>query len=282
MRGAWGVAVLLLWLPWEAVDAQPTDRPLRLAPLPLESTELVVRQFQPLVDHLQRRLGQPIELVLPGFHDDVLRAFVAGEIDVAFLGPLPYLALRQMTPDAVPLVRFIGSDGQGMYRCALVAFAGEPIEPSQLVGAPVGLTQPLSTCGYLGTAAILQAVAGIDLAQTDYRYLGSHEAVALAVVAGDVVAGGVKDEFADKYASLGLEVVAWSERVPGVALIANGATLPAVLIERIRGELLATPETTYRSWGTTLRHGMEPAVDHDFDGLRTFGDIEAIPATEGP
>lgn len=255
--------------------------PLRLAPLPLENREAVVRQFQPLVNHLSEQLGEPVELVWPGYHADVLSAFINGEIDIAFLGPLPYLRLREQHAAATPMVRFIGGDGQEMYRCALVGFVDAPIPANQFAGKRIGLTQPLSTCGYFGTNAILNDYAGISLEQTDYRYLGSHEKVALSVIAGEVDAGGVKDEFAEKFLPVGLDILAWSEPVPGVALIANGATLSPARIEQLREILLATPEHTYQKWGSTISHGMKAATNSDFDALRAFGDIHAIPPRKG-
>ncbi len=253
------------------------DEPLRLAPLPLENREAVALQFDPMVQHLARELGRPVELIWSGYHDEVLNAFIDGDIDIAFLGPLPYLHLRQRHSAVTPIIRFVGSDGQSMYRCALVRFGDDipPVEhPHKL---RVGLTQPLSTCGFLGTDSILRSQYPFSLEQTRYRYLGSHEEVALAVIAGEAELGGVKDEFADKFANLGLEVAGWSERVPGVALFANRNTLDEATIAAIRQVLLATPEMIYQHWGSTIRHGMIDAQESDFDALHEFGDINAIP-----
>ncbi|MDD3517422.1 MAG: PhnD/SsuA/transferrin family substrate-binding protein [Chromatiales bacterium] len=251
--------------------------PIRFAPLPMENREATVRAFNPLVEHLQRRLGQPVSLVYFDRYDDILDAFANGLIDIAFVGPLPYVTLRQRHPDTEPLLRFREPDGRVEYRCALIAFAGDDIDLARLRGKRVGLTQRLSTCGYLGTHAILRKQAGIGLEDTDHRYLGSHENVALAVVAGEVDVGGVKDEYATRFAPLGITVLAWSDPVPATGLAANRATLGEERIALIRRILLDTPASVYSTWGKVIAHGMDTVDDADFEALRRFGDPATIP-----
>lgn len=252
--------------------------PIRFAPLPLENREATVKAFNPLARHLERRLGQPVTLVYFDRYDDILAAFEQDRIDLVFLGSLPYLKLRQRTDAVEPLVRFKEPDGRAAYRCALIAFTDDPVRLANLKGRRVGLTQPLSTCGYLGANAMLRARAGIRLEETDYRYLGSHEKVALAVVGGEVDVGSVKEEFALKFAPLGLRVLAHSDWLPATGLFANRRVLGAERVETIRRVLLTTPSQVYQTWGGGIRHGMADARDADFDAVRRFGDPERIPA----
>jgi phosphonate transport system substrate-binding protein len=144
-------------------------------------------------------------------------------------------------------------------------------------GKRVALTQPLSTCGYLGTNAILRQHAGITLEDTHYRYLNTHEAAALAVVAGDADAAGIKDEFAIKFAPLGLAIAGYSEWVPALGLFASQSSLVPERIAEVRRLLLATPPEVYRRWGNAMRYGMVTGSDADFDALRKLGDPASIP-----
>lgn len=251
--------------------------PLRIAPLPMENREATVKAFNPLLTHLQQQLGQPVELAYFDKNSAVVAALQNRAIDVALLGPLPYVALRQRGGEAEPLVFFREANGAARYRCVLVMFGGDRTSPRELRGKRIALTQPMSTCGYLGTNAILRELAGITLEETRYRYLDTHEAAALAVVAGEAEAAGVKEEFALKFAPLGLVVVGASDWVPAVGLFASRATLSRERIEEIRRILLATPAEVYGRWGNSLRYGMVAAADADFDSLRRLGDPARIP-----
>ena len=267
--------LLVLWFLSAVAAADSTRTGLRFAPLPMESQEVSLTLFQPMVDRFQQS-GHPVELQWHGDYDAILNGFISGDIDLAVLGPLGYLRLRERFPAVEPLVRFREEDGSEFYRCALVAFAGDGILLDTLSTQTIGLTQPLSTCGYLGTAAILRSY-GIDIDAMNYHYLGNHEAVALAVIAGEVGIGGVKEEFAIKYASLGLQVISLSEEVPALLMVGNSATLNEKVMEEIRDIFLSTPEGIYRRWGGSFRNGMLFAKDSDFDKLRHFGDWRDIP-----
>lgn len=258
------------------------NEPLRIASLPMESREATLSAFEPVARYLQKQLQQPVQLVFLESNQAVITALDAGHLDIAMLGPLPFITLNAKNSHIEPLVFFRESSGQARYRCTLVAFAGDDINITELRNQRVALTQPLSTCGYLGTNAILRVAAGHDLEATHYAYHTTHEAAALAVIAGRADVAGVKDEFADSYASLGLEILATSDWVPAVGLFANAARLSDEQIVRIREVLLATPEQEFTNWGHFMRYGMQEASHTDFEALKHFGDPAHIPMNSGP
>lgn len=251
--------------------------PLRFAPLPMESRESTVKAFYPLAVHLQKHLQQPVELVYYAKNSEIAAALESGELDFAYLGPLPYVTLRQRGAAVEPLVFFREANGQARYRCALVAFAGDAAQLASVRGKRIALTQPLSTCGYLGANAMLRHEVGISLKDMQYRYLGSHEAVALAVISGEAEIGSVKDEFAAKFAPLGLQTLVYSDWLPATGLFASQRRLDAATLKDLRRALLATPQKIYGQWGGSIRHGMSMASETDFDSLRAFGDPAEIP-----
>jgi len=265
---------LCLFLVWQAQSL--AAEALRFAPLPLENRETVIRQFSPLLAYLQTKTGQPVRFVFYDNYDDILQAFANAQIDLAYLGPLPYTRLRQSFTQAEPLVQFREADGSVLYRCVLAAFRGDRIRLPALKNRTLGLTQPLSTCGDLSVNGLLKKHAGFGLQQTSYRYLGTHEAVALAIVSGEVAAGGMKEAIARKYAGLGLEVLAQTELLPGFALVANRGTLKPEHVEQLRKLMLATPESIYKEWGAPIRHGVNRAADGDYASVR------ALDATSRP
>ncbi len=256
----------------------PAAEPLRFAPLPRESAEAVVRQFLPMTGYLERHLERRIEYVYFEGYGEILHAFAAGKIDLAYLGPLGYVRLRDHYPEAIPLVQFNEAHGDPYYRCVLVATAGLGPRPEVCAGATVALTQPLSTCGYLGTGALLREIEGVGLEEADVRYLGSHDAVALAVVAGEFDLGGMKDDIAHRHAVLGLDVVAETDRImPGHVLAANGETLSADLREWIGRLLREAPPAVYSGWGEPTRYGAVAVDDAEYDVIRRMGGLQPIP-----
>ena len=252
--------------------------PLRVAPLPMESREATVKAFNPVVTYLQETLGQAVELVYFDKNSEIVAAMKKGEVDVAMLGPLPSVSARQQGIAIEPLILFKEASGEARYRCVLVAFGGDVVSLRALRGKRIALTQPLSTCGYLGTNAILRRHGGMTLEDTQYQYMNTHEAAALAVVKGDAVAAGIKDEFAAKFAGLGLTVIGASDWVPALGLFAHRGTLDDARMKELRRILLATPAAVYQRWGNAMRFGMVSAADADFEGLRRLGDPASIPA----
>lgn len=249
--------------------------PLVFAPLPMEKPYTVAAQWKPLLDYLERNLGVAVQIDYSTSNDEIVDKFRAGRLDLAYLGPLPYVTLRKDFPPAEPVVIFREKDGASTYTCALVATAPH-FDSKSLRNKRIALTQPLSTCGYFAAQGMLRQ-QGSSLEENRYRYLGPHDEVALAVIRRDFEVGGVKTAIARKYAHLGLTVLAESPPMPGLALIANGKRLSAQRIEQIRQLLLNAPPEVRQQWGDNIRHGAVPGNDRDYDGMRRLPIPAVIP-----
>jgi phosphonate transport system substrate-binding protein len=243
----------------------------------METPYTVASQWKPLLDYLERTTGVTLEISYSASNAEVVEKFRAGQIDLAYLGPLPYVNLRATFPAAEPVVVFHEKDGQPTYTCALVATADSTLDLARMKNRTIALTQPLSTCGYFATQGMLQR-AGSSLEENRYRYLYQHDEVALAVVRGEYDAGGLKTSIAKNYAHLGLMVRAESPPLPGLALVANANRMPVKRIAQIRQALLTAGDAARRQWGDNLRHGVSPARDSDYDGIRQLPYDAVIPA----
>jgi phosphonate transport system substrate-binding protein len=109
-----------------------------------------------------------------------------------------------------------------------------------------------------------------DLA--DYRFLGGHHNVVLAVLAGDFDAGAVKDEVFQQYAPKGLRALADTPAFSDHVFVTR-ATLPADTVRSLRAALLrlkSLPEgaAIMRSIKKDMT-ALIPAADSDYDNLRT-------------
>ncbi|MDI6749065.1 MAG: PhnD/SsuA/transferrin family substrate-binding protein [Rhodocyclaceae bacterium] len=248
----------------------------RFAPLPMENPETVVAAWKPLLDYLAEKLGVTIRIDYSTSYAELLDKFAAGKLDLAYLGPLPYVELKKRLGAAEPLVHFKEKNGESFYTCALVTNADSGLRIERLVGKRIALTQPLSTCGYLATDGMLRE-KGSSLDKNRYRYLDKHDAVALAVSRGEYDAGGVKTAIARKYAHLGVVVLAESRPFPGFALVAHAGRIdPARRAQLVK--LLSEVDPAIRqSWGEPIRHGAIAARDGDYDAVRRYLPAQPIP-----
>ncbi|PIE61117.1 MAG: ABC transporter substrate-binding protein [Desulfobacterales bacterium] len=251
---------------------------LHFAPLPMENREAVYKQFEPIRVYLQKIIRRNVVFKYFDSYRCLLKNFIDGDIDLAYLGPLPYVELRNQYPDAEPLVTFREVSGKSGYTCSLITLSENPLQLSAVKGKRVALTQPLSTCGYLSVNGLLEK-HGVYLEQNRYCYLGRHDAVALSIVRSEFDIGGVKTEIAHKYEHLGLKIVAETDILPGFALVSNNATVDPETTDTIRKSFGALqPDGRDREmlsgWGHKLANGAVPATDTQYDIIRKLlGDI---------
>ena len=248
------------------------DQVVRFAPLPMQRSEHVLKQYQPMLDYISSRTGIRFELVYTVDYDELLREFGAGRVDMAYLGPLPYVALTERYEGIVPLVSFRNAEGRDRYTCSLFRRGGE--EPARDSSGVAGLTQPLSTCGYLSSEMLLQST-GDSLTRRRYRFAGTHTDVILGVLLGDFELGGAKTAIVRRYAHLGLRTIAETHPWPGFLLAINRETVPRDTRERIAKSLLDLEPLSRQedaeitaSWGNNLKYGVTPSSDCDFDEVR--------------
>lgn len=256
-------------------------RTLVLAPLPMENRETVLKQFMPMAAFLRQALGHEVVFDYSDSYEQILEKFRQGRIDLAYLGPLPYVALKKGCVEAIPLVHFREANGSPLYTCAIVAPADKGLTLEGLENLKVALTQPLSTCGYLSTNGLLRE-RGSALSRNLYRYLDKHDEVAKAVVRGEFDLGGLKTAIGRKYEHLGLKILAESAPMPSFALVGNAATLSPEERDAIRRALAGLDpdgkdKAMLSSWGENLRHGSVPADDADYAPVRALLGGESIP-----
>lgn len=278
------VGVLILWSLHAAMawaDTTTSAQPIRFAPLPMENREAIVLQFRPMTTFLEQRLGRPVVFDFSDNYAKILEKFQSNAIDLAYLGPLPYIELRAKKNQAEPLVHFREESGQPMYTCAIATLADQPLSLKALANRRFALTQPLSTCGYLSVNGLLQQQDS-SLEANRYHYLDKHDAVALAVIRGEFDAGGLKTSIAKRYSHLGLQVVAETPPFPAFGLVGNRETLDETTLQAIRTALTSLDPTgadqaMLAQWGASIRYGAVTATDGDYQALRRYRGNLTIP-----
>jgi phosphonate transport system substrate-binding protein len=261
-------ALALALLPGAGLAVQE----VRFAPLPMEDARIIHEQFRGLADYLQEAAGVRLRWVILADNQQIVEHFKAGEIDLAYLGPLPHVLLRRDHPAAEMLGCFRDANGEVRYTCSLLVAGDSGLTPERLRGVRIGLTQPYSTCGYLAVSQMLRrAGTGLDRDGNTFAYTGSHSEAALALARGEFDVVGVKTGIAQRYLHLDLKVIATSEPYPGFALVANGATLPPAVVAALRQAVVELDPgrapalaARMRDWAESVRGGAAPAEQCDY------------------
>lgn len=232
----------------------------------------LIKRFEPLASYLGKAIGRPVEVRIGRNYDDHIEAIGKERIDIAFMGPVSYIKLVEHHGKK-PILARLETNGLPTFRGAIVTRRESPLKNlAELKGKRFAFGDPDSTMSHLVPEHML-LMAGVrrkDLAE--YRFLGGHHNVVLAVLAGDFDAGAVKDEVFQEYAAKGLRALADSPAFSDHVFVTR-ATLPADTVQTLRAALLrlkALPE------GAAIMQSIKkdmtaliPAADNDYDNLRT-------------
>ena len=250
--------------------AREPDGTIRFTPLPMVGERALRSQFLPMLDYLTRKTKIEFRWKYIPDYDAVLSAQQRDEVDLTFLGPLPYVALTQQDPAFEPLVHFREKDGSQGYNCALVAFGNEgPYRATDVVNKRIGLTQPKSTCGYFAVSVMLaRAGRAIEGNGNQHEYAGGHDKAIMGVVRGAYDVAGAKFAIARKHARLGIQIIDQAGPYPGFALVANNRTMTVEQRKAIRDALLTASQTERARWGEPMRNGAFSAYNQDYESLR--------------
>lgn len=206
---------------------------------PRSSPQEDARQYQPLLDYLNRRTGYTFTLRFTPRDNSLAEELRQGQIHLAAAGAVTYLQAAAQEPRVTPLVRGKNSNGEVFYRAAIVVRPESPIHTvADLRGHSLAFGATDSTQGHL-IPRIMLAQNGIRLDQlASHAYTGSHQNCADAVISHYFDACGMQDTLAERLAREGrLRIVQYSGYYPSSGIIA-GPLLPAEARDKIRQALI--------------------------------------------
>ena len=138
-------------------------------------------------------------------YSSMIEAMRFGRIEVAYFGPFSYVLAKSKAPNIEPFA--VGVErGSPTYQSVLIATAGGPVKTlADVRGKPFGFGDQASTSGHLVPRAHLLKNHQLN-GETDYRpvHLGTHDAVARAVQAGQVPAGALSKTILDNLIAKGM------------------------------------------------------------------------------
>lgn len=222
---------------------------LRVALIPAEDSEEMLRQYQPLSDFLETSLEVDDFSIVPALdYSAVIEAMRSGKVDLALFGPFSYVLAHEVA-NAQALV--MAGEEQGnpaVYYSLILANAEAGIATlTDLPGRSFSFVDPASTSGYLIPSYNL-IENGIDPeADLETIFAGGHDASLLAINEGRVDAGAASEPQFNTMIAEGLIDEAnfvqllRSDPIPESPWAYRGDLDPA-LVERLRRAMLAFHE----------------------------------------
>ena len=206
-------------------------------------------------------------------YEDLARAIVVGEVDVAWVPPLAFIALERRGTVSALVSAQRGGD-TAFYSAIIVARDSAFQGPEDLAGARAAWVDRYSASGYVVPRVGLAAV-GVDprVAFAEERFWHSHEAVVRAVVAG-------RADFGATYAGVGaggqITRGSWMD-VPGaddaVRVLVRFGAIPGDVVAARTALPEAKREVLTQALLTISRQPEQCLVLHDafgIDELRPF------------
>lgn len=185
------IALFSLTLPaFVQAAADPDPQTLKVALLPDENASTIIKNNQGLKDYLEAQLGKKVELIVTTDYSSMIEAMRHGRLDLAYFGPLSYVLARQKS-EIEPFAA-LKTKGSTTYQSVLIANISSGVKAiSDIKGKDMAYGDKVSTSSHLIPKSVL-AEQGLD-AGRDYNehFVGSHDAVALAVQNGHAQAGGL-------------------------------------------------------------------------------------------
>ena len=208
---------------------------LRVALLPDENATTLIQNAQPLKAYLERTLNKKIELIVTTDYSSMIEAMRFGRIEVAYFGPFSYVLAKSRAPEIEPFA--VGVErGAPTYNSVLIANATGGVKTlADIQGKPFAFGDQASTSSHLAPRAYLLKTAQLD-GEKDYKpvFLGTHDAVARAVQAGQVPAGALSKPILDSLISKNvidpakIVQLALSEPIPNYPIVMQGNLAPAL------------------------------------------------------
>ncbi len=243
--------------------------------IPAENNEEMVRQFEPMRQYLEGKLGMDIKVYTATDYSGVIEAMRRKRIDVAWFGPMSYY-LAEIEAGAVAFaVGVRASTGTSSYRSIFVVPEGSPATSIlDLEGKNVAFVDPASTSGGLVPSYVIKKATG-RMPEDFFGkliYAGSHDAALLAVKNKTVDAAASNEITYWRMVGAGLidevsnHIIAYSGDLPGAPLVYR-ADLDAGLKKRIQDAFIyAHTEIEVAGYGNLARY--EPADPADYAIIR--------------
>lgn len=218
---------------------------LKVALLPDESPDVLIEKNMPLKKYLEKELGLEVELIVTTDYSVMIETMRRGKIDVGYFGPVSYVFLKSRHDAVAPIAAKKDKTGATTYHSLIIANADKNIKTlADIKGKKVAFGDPVSTSSSIIPKLMLARDGKLDI-NKDFEsvHLGTHDAVALAVMKGHADAGGIGQHIFDSLVEKGsidpkiVKAIKVSEAIPQYPFVIR-TDIDKNLQERIRQAFL--------------------------------------------
>ena len=234
---------------------------------PFANPATIHKTFQPLIEYLRRETGVAIRLKIAPSYTAHVTAVGQGKADLAFVGPAPYVRIKDKFGGVELLARLRMTDDISD-KMVVVCQASAPFAAlADLRGKTFAFGDPQSYGSHYLPRWLLRN-SGVPVSGlAAYDYVKSHDNVILSVLHGDFDAGGVRLDVYRKYADRPLRVLAGPFLTPPHAIVCR-ASLPQALQDKLRQSLLALRDREVLTRIDPAMQAFEQVKDSDFNQAR--------------
>ncbi len=245
---------------------------ITLGVVPLESEVKMQIKFAPLARYLEQKLQKKVVLRVARDFETSVRELGTGKTDIAYMTPSTYIEAKKLYQCRVILKAI--RNHSPFYRSVIAVKEGGAIRSvSDLKRKRFGFGDQKSTSSYHIPKAMLSK-EDIQLSDlSDYTFLGRHDAVAWAIVNGDVDAGGLLEPVANKFISKGLKILKISEDIPEFNFCVR-ADLDPELIEKVKTLLLELNEEKIED------RNIIKTIEYEYNGFMEASEIDYLGVEE--
>ena len=271
------ISIVALTSACSTKNAGPSADPDKLivALIPDENAATVIQDNQGLKDYLTEAFDKEIELVVTTDYSSMIEAARNDRLDLAYFGPLSYV-LAKAVSDIEPFAARI-KGGTKTYNSCIIGNTKKGVTSfDDIKGTTFALGDPASTSSRLFPELTL-AENGLTKGK-DFQgvFLGSHDAVALAVQNGNAQAGGMACPILKSLKKKGVidpskvTTIAESSPIPQYPWTMR-STLSPELKEKIRATFLdLDSDKVLKPFNAD---GFASITDSDYDGIRKAGKL---------
>ncbi len=271
------ISIVALTSACSTKNAGPSADPDKLivALIPDENAATVIQDNQGLKDYLTEAFDKEIELVVTTDYSSMIEAARNDRLDLAYFGPLSYV-LAKAVSDIEPFAARI-KGGTKTYNSCIIGNTKKGVTSfDDIKGTTFALGDPASTSSRLFPELTL-AENGLTKGK-DFQgvFLGSHDAVALAVQNGNAQAGGMACPILKSLKKKGVidpskvTTIAESSPIPQYPWTMR-STLSPELKENIRVTFLELEsDKVLKPFNAD---GFGSITDSDYDGIRKAGKL---------
>jgi phosphonate transport system substrate-binding protein len=265
------VLFLLLLSPSPVFTAErlgTAQHPIRMMFVPSGEAQIILEGGEDIARRLHKLTGLHFKTSIATSYAAVIEAMGAGKVDIGWLATFSYVLAKQKYD--VDLLTIVVRFGSSFYRGQIITHVDSGIQTlDDLQGKKFAFVDAASTSGHLYPKTLLLSKGlNPDRLFAQSRFAGSHNAVILSVLKGEVDAGATYDDaraaVAKTYPEVftQLRVVAYTKNIPNDTVSAR-KDLDPVLKHKIRAGLIQLSKTPEGSKVLKQVYGISGLMDFD-------------------